>query len=289
MMRLALPFRQEVLVHWLAIGSFGVASFERWLHAAGQIFAGAALSGLSTQGRAQLNDKLYAHLAGSQRTSLFSWEEPWLSTYLPKPPTKILVAGAGSGREVEWLLNCGYQVAAFEPVQKTARLAHRRFSRKECLAYSIGRCEDLSRETSDLAQGLGGLAPFDAVLLGWGCLTHVTPSGERAALFAALRRLCPRGPVLASFWMRDTETSFGAGRAHSLGQRLGTWLAGEPSIAEPGDVFVSHAGTGHAFTASEIEQLGRNAGYLVKWPETMNLPLSFPHSVFFPLPELINF
>src|ERR671918_3043882 len=52
--------------------------------------------------------------------SLYPWEEEAIDKYFPLAPSRILVGGAGAGREPLALAERGYQVTAFEPVAKLA-------------------------------------------------------------------------------------------------------------------------------------------------------------------------
>ena len=63
---------------------------------------GVTLGGLSPEGLTRLTSQLYAlHGADDWRVDagLNSWEGPWFEADLPEPPARILVGGAGKGRE----------------------------------------------------------------------------------------------------------------------------------------------------------------------------------------------
>ncbi|HEY2745830.1 MAG TPA: hypothetical protein VGL86_14440 [Polyangia bacterium] len=64
----------------------------------------------------------------------------------------------------------------------------------------------------------------------------------------ALDRLCPRGPLLASFWRDDAATPA------QLGGRILARLRQPPSAPSPRESFVMHAGFAYRFTRDEIER-----------------------------------
>src|SRR5687767_14651727 len=46
---------------------------------------------------------------------LFDWEEQVVREHFPPPPARVVVTGAGAGREVLALLRLGYDAVGFEP------------------------------------------------------------------------------------------------------------------------------------------------------------------------------
>src|SRR5215210_627639 len=69
----------------------------------------------------RFNDLAYSHSteydpgSSAYRASLFPWEESVIERFFPQPPARVLIGGAGSGREAFALLELGYEVVAFEP------------------------------------------------------------------------------------------------------------------------------------------------------------------------------
>src|SRR5262245_29124446 len=60
--------------------------------------------------------RLEAYQLGSSAfRHLFPWEKNVVATYFPPPPARVLIGGAGGGREVLALAEMGYEVVAFEP------------------------------------------------------------------------------------------------------------------------------------------------------------------------------
>src|SRR5687767_12754763 len=61
---------------------------------------------------------------GYQARGLWPFEERALERWFPRPPARVLVPGAGTGREVLALHQRGYQVDAFEPTAAMVALAN---------------------------------------------------------------------------------------------------------------------------------------------------------------------
>lgn len=127
----------------------------------------------------------------NQNSGLFPFEKRMLDRFFPHPPARLLVPGAGGGREVIALLERGYTVDAFEPVAEQVEAANKiitaRFgTRVECSTLE---------EWAEHPQGT-----YDAIFTGWGMWTHIIHHAERVAALRAFQRVCPSGPVLLSFW-----------------------------------------------------------------------------------------
>jgi hypothetical protein len=192
---------------------------------------------------------------------LFRWEPPWFERALPGSPARVLVAAAGEGREALALRSLGYDVDAFEPGPSLR------------LTAAVGAGLALQGDFADLvraAHGDGGpLAAiaerrYDAILLGWSSLSHVPDARQREALFAACHALCPRGPILASFFASMDGQRERKSRARSWGTKLGgvvrTVRRGEQRAPNPDDAFWLHAGVIHLFDREELEALGHSVG-----------------------------
>jgi len=240
--------------------------------------AGGFLSEALTGGeREELGTALYDRaVTRTPRHGLFTWERDWFARRLPAPPAPLLVGGAGDGREAAALKEWGYEVDAFDPAARATRTCAARLGRGARVAAC--RYEDLSRAVLD--GGRGPAAAFAArryraVLLGWGSLTHVLDAGERERLLAACDRLCPDGPILASFWLKATDADPAPGRAERAGRTLGR-AVGRLRDAEPsGDFrFGWWFGFAHAFGRAELEALAARAGRRVVWEEAAG---GYPH------------
>ena len=132
---------------------------------------------------------------------LFEWEQEFLREYCNKPPGNILVTAAGGGREALALANLGYTIYALEPSPVLASIC-RRAVPPERLPEVV---EMSHREfTHSRPQSLAG--PFEAVIVGWGSLSHLATLDEAAALIRALRGVCPFGPILISYMRKIADT-----------------------------------------------------------------------------------
>jgi len=253
---------------------------ERALQSARQCATGVLHEALTVDEKVAVGVRLYsASPAGEDRTTLFDWERRWFERRLPAAPARILVGAAGAGREAVALVKMGYRVDAFEPaVRPAARCAQRLGDGAEVVA---ARFEDLSRAVLD---GDGDLwvarRRYDAVLLGWGGLTHVLDPDERVRIVAACARLAPEGPILASFWFRGGAPA-GRSRGLQLGMAVGRGvraLRGLPAPAHEPLRFAGRYGFGHSFTHEEIEALARGAGRVVEWGDLKRA--GYPHATF---------
>ena len=160
---------------------------------------------------------------GEPSGALHEWELEWLKL-APPPPARVLVGGAGYGRECAALAARGYRVVAYEP---SAEAAEACADHAPCV---VGTHEDL---TLAVERGAGPLAamiddePFDVVWLGWGSLSHVLGRADRRRTLLASARLS-RGPVFASAWVSDMpRVSTTRVRWFLAGARIGAALGGE--------------------------------------------------------------
>ena len=255
-----------------------------------QMLGGFALGALDTDERAALTSALYDARGDYKLEELFEWEEAWFEVDLPKPSTKILVGGAGSGREVKHLLAQGYQVVAFDPAHSFVLHARKNLANDDLLGFFTGGYEDLLGGEKDSGRTfrseIKGQAPYDAILLGWGSLTHTSTPQARLELLRQLKKLCPSGPVLASFWMMGDDSQRYRSRAWRIGWRAGRLLTrqGQPEVDEAsGDEFSMRSGYGHFFTLPELTELASWAGYQITRSPKGAYAGVFPHMTLRPL------
>lgn len=270
------------LRHALRVQAFWVKQIQRAEH----LLGGFALATLTPTERAELTAAIYSARGEYKLRGLFDWEKTWFEEDLPPPPAKILVGGAGSGREVGHLLSRGYRVLAFDPAPSFVRRGAEQFP--DCLGFLVGSYEDLA-ETDGAANraleaALEAHAPFEAVLLGWGSFTHASTAEVRLGALRRLKLLCPRGPVLASFWMERGGGENRRGGAWKLGWRAGTRLTRKHGARETsdGDEFRSSAGFGHHFTRGEFVDLVAAAGYEMARGPGSPYAGAFPHATLRP-------
>lgn len=277
------------------------AEGEHWLE-------GLALAALDASERRALTDRLYGRWrpAADYAGGLFGWEERWFDADLPPAPARILLGGVGSGRELRYFEERGDEVVAFEPVGDLLDLA-RQSSRSPRTTLVAGGYEALIADRRDqlvgdwtrqganvlgeapstIARAAARFAPFDAVVLGWGSFTHVVEPAVRLGLLRRAHELCPRGPLMTSFWMRPDEGDETRSRGFALGARLGGWIRRvrrrQTTEIESGDQFTAALGFGHRFSAREIEELARRSGYRIARPPRPGG--GYPHMTLLPVED----
>ena len=197
---------------------------------------------------------------GHVERGLFPAEEYALRARPLAPGSRILLGAAGTGRELVTLVERGFDVVAFDPCASFAEAAR---SIAPSAKFVDASYADIVHAVSN---GTGPLAflndgpPIDAIVFGWGSLSHVLPHAERVQLFCALRRLAPRAPIFASFLFRPTTTGFTRGRARNALKRIFTTL-GAPNTSEKGDHFSPYIGFFSALGREEIDELAAESGY----------------------------
>lgn len=241
---------------------------------------------LSSEEKEALGVRLYAaRPTQGHATGLAPWEAAWFEKRLPPPPARLLVTGAGDGREVVALADQGYLVDACEPQPDASAVCHARHPAGEVICASYA---DLCQAVLDGGGGdcarLAGRR-YDAVVLGWGSFTHVLTERGRARLLEACSRLCPNGPILMSYWKRQSgrrAARLGARAAwlRSLGRHVGRWRGVSGEADETGDLeYLPHCGYGHRFTWGEIVALAAAVGRVAVDDDT---ELRYPHATLIP-------
>jgi hypothetical protein len=217
------------------------------------------LGWLTPEQRDALTAALYHHQrqfleAGELFDGLQAWEERLFATAPFPARGALLVGGAGAGREVRGLAARGYRVTAFEPNETMARC---------CDGTLIGGYRDLTAALDGVGP-LGSLAArrFDGIVLGWGSLSCLTTSADRRALFAALARLWPGTPVVAS-WTPTIDAPPGRVAAVRAVLRRLLHALGAPGPVEGNELFYPSAGFQVSLTTDEVTALAAGTGYRV--------------------------
>jgi hypothetical protein len=197
--------------------------------------------------------KAYRRGSAGFRRELFPWEEDVVRRFFPTPPARVLVGGAGSGREPVALAALGYDVVAFEPVTTLAGAVNATDETGAVHWYRAGY-EDLptlaSVEGGPSAR-LPDLGPFHVAIFGWGSFSHLRKDASRVAALRAFADVT-LGPILVSFIALKGS---GAARARRITRRL---LARRGR--EPCDDFSIQMGFRHPVSEDEIEALAEDAG-----------------------------
>ena len=218
------------------------------------------------------------YLPGGARfeEGLFAWEERALSAPPFPAAGRVLLAAAGGGRELAALLARGLSVTAFEPSD---------FLRAGAVEVARGRdARVLAGAYGDLPDAVLGRGPlaslrdehYDAVVLGWGSLTHLTRREEHEQTLSAVRALAPTAPVLLSFFLRKEDAR---GKSVVLRRALRRAFGALGGRDAPDGVgYEQGGGFVYWFTALEIHELAMATGYRV---DALDLS-SFPHATLVP-------
>jgi len=216
---------------------------------------------------------------------LFRWEAKAVASFFPRPPARVLVGGAGAGREPLALAQMGYSVVAFEAAPAlAARMASNAMAMPGVEPYQ-GRYEELPQLRA-AAPGLSSanleeMPQFDAGMLGWGSFSHIRTQELRIATLAAFARVV-RGPLLVSFLALPDTPGACSGSA-----RIRRLL---PSRRHryPGDAFHMHAGFCHYVSERELLTVAAAAGLkpvhvsIYVGPAYQGDDVDYPHAVLMP-------
>jgi hypothetical protein len=202
-------------------------------------------------------DDTYNPTADIFRKELFSWEERVFREWLPPAPSRLVIGGAGGGREALILARQGYQVVAFEPAQPLVLALFRARTQALALDVYIGRYETLPIVQSAVGAipiDLSSSPRFDAAILGWTSFSHLLTDDDR---IDALRRMAALtvGPVVLSF-LPSLSAGFGS--------------------PPPQGTFSSNIGYVREMTGSEVRDFARAAGLDVLM---LNEDDNWPHAV----------
>jgi hypothetical protein len=187
----------------------------------------------------------YQPESGVFRAHLFPFEEKAVSTHFPAPPARVLLGGAGGGREAFALAERGYRIAAFEPAQALVdQLTETRGDLP--IEARRGAYEDLARLYPE--------EHFDAAIFGWGSFSHLRSAEARVDALREYGRLT-KGPILVSFLaVKSAPTTRLALFRRALPRR---------HDRDPHDVFAMSIGLYHPVDEKEIVDLADRAGLRV--------------------------
>jgi SAM-dependent methyltransferase len=196
---------------------------------------------------------------GSFREYLFPWEEQVVRERFPPPPGRVLVGGAGGGREALALAELGYEVVAFDPSETLVRALA---GRSGITAFPGGY--------EQLGAMFGPDESFDAVVLGWGSFSHLRSERDRLETLRAAARLTD-GPILVSFLALKRAASPGLSRLRRLLPRR--------RDRDAGDVFAVTIGFYHPVDEAEVRTLAEKAGLEVEHASFDERDTNWPHVV----------
>jgi SAM-dependent methyltransferase len=185
-------------------------------------------------------------------TGLLDWERDLVERFVA-PGARVLIVGAGSGRDVVPLVERGCAVTGVEPASQALAVA-RRVLRERGLAATL---VDGFFEDAVIA------GPFDVVMFSYYSYSYIPGSSRRVGTLRKARALlADDGRILVSYSTVPPPHGMliAAGRAAGAICRTDWRL-------EPGDVITAHSsalhGYAHAFAEGEIEREAADAGLRV--------------------------
>ena len=203
----------------------------------------------------------YKPESGAFRDYLFPFEEHVLAHFFPAPPARILVGGAGGGREAFALADRGYSIVAFEPARG---LVEELAGGRGDLPIEVhqGAYYDLARLFPDES--------FDAAIFGWVSFSHLRSEAARLDALREYARLTA-GPILVSFLALRSEPT----------RRLALFRRFLPRGADrdPNDVFAMTIGLYHPVDENEVRRLAEVAGLRLVHLNFDTRETSWPHAV----------
>ncbi len=207
-------------------------------------------------------------------STLYPWEEAIIEEFFPPAPARILVGGAGAGREALTLAERGYEVLAFEPV---TRLAEVLASQATDARMRIGVYQGTYRDLPDL-NWVGGDSSvtldqkFHAGIVGWGSFSHLYTEPDRVDALQSMGALT-NGPSLVSFIATRPESFVPS-------SHIRRWLVGRRG-RHHADRFSISTGFLHPINEQELRELA-TAAHLEVLAVRFSAAEDAPHSVLAP-------
>ena len=192
------------------------------------------------------NDIAYADPAWVGR-GLHDWEREAIDRHFPER-ARIVVTGAGGGREVLALLEMGHDAVGYEPHAGLAASGAR-------LLADRGHPGRLHASPRDAWPA--GAERCDGVVVGWGSYTLIQGRATRVAfLRGAAQALEEGGPLLVSFFNRAGNERYLA-QVHRVARVVRRLRRAEPP--EPGDALGPNFA--HSVSRQELEDELRDGGF----------------------------
>lgn len=208
---------------------------------------------LDEAGLARLDERVYRELhevhegrrltyadEGYTRSGLRPAEQHLVQRNFPAG-ARVLVTGAGGGREVLALLDAGYDAHGLEPNPWLAAAGNRTLE-------ELGHGRRLAAMPRSAMPPRGTAAAYDALVVGWTSYTLMPGRGRRTAFLRAARdHLTAAAPVLLSTWVRDDDDPHVA-RVARVGSAIRSLRRAPP--LELGDALAPNFV--HRFTGAEL-------------------------------------
>ena len=214
---------------------------------------------------------------------LFDWERMAFATPPFPPGGRILLGGAGGGRELHVLCGMGFDVVAFEPSERLcegARQSVSAYPNSTVVRASYGDLVTAAERRPGPLAAHALNTSFDAVLFGLASFNYVFTESDRRALLRATRAIAPKAPLLLGFVSRPQGAETGRlDRLRPAIRRLFKLLKA-PSARCPGDSFTSYTGFIHDLTLDEVRTAADRSGYRIVY--CRQGPPPHPHALLMP-------
>jgi hypothetical protein len=192
---------------------------------------------------------------------LFDWESCAIDEHFPAGG-KVVVTGAGGGREVLALLDRGFEAVGYEPNERLVEAG-------SAFLASRGHAGCLQPIERDAFPSCDN--ELDAIVVGWGSYMLIPGRARRVAFLRdARRQLEEGGPMLVSYFERPPRGAYFrtlAGVANTIRALLGR------ERVEVGDALVPNYV--HHFTRREIESELHAGGFELVMAQSK----PYPHAV----------
>ncbi len=186
------------------------------------------------------------------RSGFFQWEQKALDQFF-RGGSRVLVAGAGGGREVLALRQSGFAAEGFECSMALVQASRRIFDEAGEANYLIYCAPDNVPD---------GPAVYDGVIVGWTVYTHIPTRWARIRFLQALhQRALSHAPLLLSCFIRSAPSSDDA-MVFRIARLCSYFSRGRREPIEIGDR-ITFARYVHWFTENELHEELRAAGFRV--------------------------
>jgi hypothetical protein len=199
------------------------------------------------------------------QSGLLDWEERLVAHSSFPRAGRILVGGAGAGREMSALQSRGYRTIGFDPSVELVEAGRK--------ALGLATSELIVASYDDLIEAaITGTGPLgacvaageaiSAVILSFGSISYVVNADDRKRLCACITALAPQAPILLSFLGENLE----AKRANASVRLLAYWITVLKGTKPRQKMqrFLPHAGFVGLVTQDEVRDLAASIGYAVQ-------------------------